>query len=148
MDKIKHLLEQQQYQQRHDEHLRLQQQQHRKALYAEVTEWLKQIGDDHEIKVLGDDYYLHLRLGYDQWLTLRFSPLSLNRSDQIATELTLFDLCTPKQKTRLRLYWHPKPAQWQVRTLKRKSRWFHSWCYQRQWNKALLEKLLLDFMTD
>lgn len=96
MDKIKHLLEQQQYQQRHDEHLHLQQ--HRKTLYAEVTEWLKQIGDDHEVKVLGDDYYIHLRLGYDQELTLRFSPLSLNRSDQIATELTLFELCAPNRK--------------------------------------------------
>ncbi len=76
MEKIKHLLEQQQNQQRHDEHLRLQQQQHRKALYAEVTEWLKQIDDDYEIKVLGDDYYIYLRLGYDQGLTLRFSPFT------------------------------------------------------------------------
>lgn len=147
MDKLKHLLEQQQRQQRLDAHFRIQQQQLRKTLYDEVFEWLKQISNGHEIKVLGDDYYIHLRLGDDQELTLRFSPLSLNRSDQIATELTLFDVCVPKRITRLRLYWDSKRAQWYVQTLKRKSRWFYSWCYQRRWNKALLERLLLDFIV-
>lgn len=145
MDKIKRVLEHQEFQRNQEIQARQYREQQLHQLCDLVEGWVAPLSALKWHRN-GPDRLLHLTLLQEDTLVLRFAPQWHKNPYHVHIAISIFDTTQPRQRALFLLAWCSKKQQWRILSLRRKNHRFPLLLYRRTFRKVLFETCLIDFL--